>query len=1111
MKDFEQRLKFENDCEVVQLGKESYRTSFGQYRSIQEALQDREGINPGYKICLSGKWRFRYCDDVTEQAGEFWKRDYDDSGWNEISVPGSWQMQGYGIPIYTNTVYPFQADSRKLRPPYIPDGTNSKGYFRTVFQLTESQLKEQVILRFDGVESAFYVWINGHKVGFSQNSFSPAEFNITEFVKAGTNVLAVEVYRYCACSYIEDQDMWRMSGIFRDVFIIFEPWVRIQDFQVRTHLDADYKDAELSLRVKVMNGRECLEEPCTVESQLYDGNGNMLAEGSVLGYTGMENPEWQVNTWRKEDLKCHERMKDHPKFLYANTVRTVYLNAHITNPAKWTAETPYLYLLILILKDSQGQIIQVARKKIGFRSIESNRGQILINGRPIRFKGVNIHEFDPVGGRHVTRERMLQDIVLLKRNNFNAVRCSHYPHSPVWYELCDEYGLYVMDECNLESHEISYKDDVLPGNDLRWTAACIDRALSCVSVNKNSPSLVVWSTSNEAGYGENLALMAACIRALDDTRLIHERQMSSIADMDSDTYSGIAWIERKARRDPSRPFILVEYGHAMGNAMGNIADYWETFEKYPNLCGGFIWEWMDHGIRKQDENGRTRYLYGGDFGDIPNSKNFIIDGIVTPEREITPKLLEAKRVQQSMDAAISDCAAGKIQITNKHYHVNASYLSAVWSVECDGARVMDGRIECLDIEPGSAGEYILPWREHDFVKPGEYFLNIRFVLRDSCAWAEAGYPVASCQLKIRQREYPVQMCGQAPLELEQNDAQITVSTGCAAYRLSKTTGCLESIKVRGTELLYQKPGGGLSFHAFRAFTDNDDHSSVTLGANGWGKIGLDSLRTEVHSVECVKSGSDRIEIAVHLTHLCRNEAGFEQYTVYTVEPDGQLQMKNVLQPYGNLNCLPKLGFEAVCCESVKQVIWFGRGPHESYPDRKASADVSVYQMNPDEEVLYYIMPQEAGNHEDVRWVYAGIPEKEGVLFSSGQPFCFTASHYRAAELQRKRHREDLAAEKQMFLSIDYRQHGLGNASCGGETMHKYKLLPETVEFNIFIQPMKSDSDITGHVKRHVCGASPKDIFDIDESKSIDCTKFVDVEEIMDPSDKEARMKAGFIM
>lgn len=1102
--------EFWRDCEVLHLGKESCRSLFYQYRSRQEAVSDREFENKDYKMCLNGMWKFNYCEDVGGTE-EFFREDFNDEQWDRIPVPGCWQMFGYGIPIYTNTVYPFQADSGKLAPPRIPEEKNSKGLYRTVFTLTESQLKEQIILRFDGVESAFYVWVNGELAGYSQNTFSPAEFNITKMVKPGTNTLAVEVYRYCACSFIEDQDMWRMSGIFRDVNLLFEPEVRIFDFQVRTYLDEDYKDADLNLYIKIRNDTPFQKGPYTVETALLDEEGNEVDGGCISGYTGNDNPKWPVNTWRKEDVNRYKKMTEHPKTILANCMRTIYLNARIKEPEKWTAETPYLYTLLLTLKDSDGKVMQVVKKRIGFRCIESKDGQILINGRPIRFKGVNIHEFHPERGRAVTKADMLHDILMLKRHNFNAMRCSHYPHNPLWYELCDQFGLYVMDECNLESHEISYKDDVLPGNDFRWTGACIDRAMACVGVSKNSPSVVVWSTSNEAGYGENIALMAACIRALDDTRLIHERQMCSVADMDSDTYSGIQWIERKAKRDPKRPFILNEYGHAMGNSMGNFADYWETFEQYPNLCGGFIWEWFDHGILKTDDYGNKRYLYGGDFGDSPNSGNFIIDGVLTPEREATPKLLEVKRVQQYMKVKLIDGVQGRIEIENCYYHADASFLTARWQVEQNGLKVLEGTLEELNLLPGTKQEYDLGFRPSLFEKTGEYFLNIEFVLKEAQIWAPKGYEAASCQLFLCRTSgsFPARTKGDGSLDVRETEDEIKVTAGLASYRFGKRSGCLEGLQAHGRDFLLQEEG--LKFEAYRAPTDNDAHSPVTLSENGWDRIGLSAPDTRTESIRLVRNDENLAEIAVHLNHICKNGAGFRQYTIYSIDRSGILQMKNVIQPYGDLNCLPKLGFLAVCEEDVKEITWYGRGPQESYPDRKCSADISRYHMDVEEEKLFYVMPQESGNHEDTRWLYAGDGNGRGVFITSDHPFCFTATRYSARQLAGALHREDLIPEKKTFLSLDYRQHGLGNASCGNGTMHQYKLLPKTVSFNLLFSPCELGDQTFETPQYPVMGALPETVFNIDPSLSIDCSKFIDEEEITDPSDKENRLKAGYIM
>lgn len=1113
MREYKEKLEFWKDCEVVHLGKEGYRSLFRQYRTLDEAQADTAQTNEDYCICLNGNWKFHYCEDVNESPGDFWEDTFDDSAWNLIPVPGSWQVYGYGIPIYTNTIYPFQENSELLCPPYVPEDKNSKGIYRTVFTRTKKQMEEQTILRFDGVESAFYVWVNGHKIGFSQNTFSPAEFNITEYVREGENTLAVEVYRYCSCSYIEDQDMWRLSGIFRDVLLISEPWVRIQDFEVRTYLQNDYEDANLNVYIKILNNNMELMGPCTAEIRLFDDTGREIEEARVSGYTGMDNPLWPVNTWRKEDLARYKISNEYPKYIPANSMRTVYLNKPVKQPAKWTAETPYLYTLYVILKDNENNVLQVAKKRIGFRCIEEKEGRILINGRPIRFKGANIHEFHPEGGRTITREQMIHDILLLKRHNFNAVRCSHYPHAPIWYELCDEYGLYVMDECNMESHGISYKDDVLPGNDFRWTMACIDRAISCLSVSKNSPSVVVWSTSNEAGYGENIAMMAACIRALDDTRLIHERQMCYVADMDSDTYSGIHWLERKAQRDPLRPFILNEYAHSMGNAIGNFADYWETFEKYPNICGGFVWEWFDHGMIKVDEQGKKRYLYGGDFGDRPNSGNFIIDGVITPEREVTPKLLEMKRVQQYMKVCLVDASSGIIRVTNDHYHRSSNYLAMIWTVERDGFPQMSGRIDNLNLQSGETDEFNLGWTDELYCEAGEYFLNVEFVLKEECLWAPKGYLVAKCQMALKNIP-AVGVCADHAIydvQVKEDDSCLTLQSKDLSFVLNKETGSVVSLTAFGEEVLAPSDNTGLIFHAFRAFTDNDDHSRDTLSDLGWEKIGLNALESKVLDVRLLGKNPHMAEVAVHIQYLCKNDAGFHQYTVYAMDDSGRIQMKNTLQPYGNLPCLPKLGFEMTCSDARNQILWFGRGPQENYSDRKVSADVSRYSFCVDQEKLYYVMPQEAGNHEDVRWVAAMDQENRGIRVSSDRNFCFTATRYHVDDLQKTKHREDLVPRDKMFLSLDYKQHGLGNCSCGSPVMHKYKLFPETVSFNLFVEAFEQNPDGEKRVNNQAEGSLPGDVFTIDPELSIDISKFLDVEEIVDPSDKEARIKAGFIL
>ena len=1103
--------------DTVQLGKEAYRSGFAAYPSREAALADKSPADASHRQCLSGDWKFRYLADVNEELPGFFNVDYDDSGWDTIPVPGCWQLFGYGIPIYTNTVYPFNAERRTLHPPHIPDDKNSKGLYRTRFSLTAVHAEEQVILHFQGVESAFYVWINGHAVGFSQNTFSPAEFNITEYLREGENVLAVAVYRYCACSYIEDQDMWRMSGIFRDVYLLKEPDVRIFDFAVHTRLDPEYKDSRLEVRVKVMNNRPVFAEAHTVEMDLLDPDGQPVGPTPLAGgFTGMNNPDWPVNSWRVGDSFAPAPVQS-KKFLYPGIMRTVYLAAQVENPRKWTAETPHLYTLLLTLRDENGQIVQVVKRRIGFRSITTENGVIYINGRPIKFKGVNIHEFHPEKGRAVDREWMLRDIVLLKQHNFNAVRCSHYPHHPLWYELCDEYGLYVMDECNLESHEISYKDDVLPGNDLRWTAACIDRAAGCVGVNKNSPSVVVWSTSNEAGYGENIALMASYLRTMDDTRLIHERQMCAIADMESDTYPGIDWVKRRAELRPDFPFILNEYAHAMGNAMGNFADYWELFEHYPVLGGGFIWEWCDHGILTTDKDGKPFSAYGGDFGDQPNSGNFIFDGIVPADRRITPKLLEVKRVQQPVKVAALAAKQGRIEIRNRYYHENLNGLYAAWTVERNGRVLCEGAITDLDIAPQETRRYDLAFPETLCEAPGEYFLTLRFCLKEATSWAGQDYELARCQLPVTAIPMPAAKpdVGGAVLRVTETETAVHLSGDRFACGFSRESGELCSYQLGGRRLF--STGEGIQFgprlNVFRAFTDNDAHSPATLGALGWEKIGLHELTRTGVTLRLIRQEKTHAVLAVSVTYQCKGgDAGFNQYTAYTVFADGRICMRNTLQPFGKLGNLPRLGFTKTLDEAFEQVRWFGRGPQESYPDRKSAADVSLYQRGISDEPEYYLFPQEMGSHEDTRWLEITTAEGRGLLISASRHFCFSASRYTDLDLHNAAHSEYLIPRKEAVLSLDYAQNGLGNASCGRDTMHKYKLLPETVDFDLLFQPVSAHDDAFARTAGIPDGAkAPGELFAIDRSLSIDCSKQFEDMELVDPSDREARIRAGYII
>lgn len=1105
--------------DILHVGKEAYHAEFQNFLTKEEALAgcfEDDTVGRQYRLSLNDEWNFKYCEDINEDCGYFVGRDYDDSQWDSIPVPGCWQLSGYGIPIYTNTKYPFNKESSTLVPPMIPDEKNCKGLYRYYFELPKLFDGKQVLLYFGGVESAFNVWVNGLYVGFSQNTFSPAEFNITPYLEPGENLLAVEVYRYCACSYLEDQDMWRMSGIIREVYLQAVPEVRIQDFQVKTLFDSNYRDASLEVKVKILNHQNAIADAHIAAMELYDKNGKPVTmEGTTSGYTGMFNPDWPVDTWRITDAEAPAKFKaairEHPKGIHGNTMRTVYLRGEIHAPGQWTAETPELYTLLITLTNEGGEVIHVVTKRIGFRTVETINGAICINGKPIKLKGVNLHEFHPRKGRVLSREWMEQDIKLMKQHNLNAVRCAHYPHHPQFYELCDEYGIYVMDECNLETHEIGYKDDVLPGNDMRWMNACMDRVSSMLRVNGNSPSVIIWSMSNEAGYGENLALMAAYARVIDGTRLIHERQMCSIADMDSDTYSGITWIEEKRKRDPGRPFILNEYSHAMGNAMGNLKDYWVLFERYDNLAGGFLWEWCDQGLCKEDETGRVIYAYGGDFGDDPNSGNFIIDGVTTSERDVTPKLLEVKRVHQYVDCGFCNPERGIIWIKNKYFHSTLEHLSLVWTVERNGSVIKSGTVRRLEIKAQQCGEIQLDIRMSDYVEPGEYFLNVLFVLKEKTAYADAGYELGRTQLFLKKvvedtagRSMDVQIW------LRENAASITIGSKELELTVSRQTGDIEEFLIDGRNVTDEKEPG-IRFNFMRTLTDNDLHSPSWLSENGWQALDLQHPVCRVRSVDVIRGREDgnAPDIAIHKTYQLREESGIEVYTVISMPSATACQIRNYIQPYGKIQCLPKIGYTMVCDEAFNRVEWYGKGPQENYCDRQAAAWVSRFEETLPDYRMYYERPQEHGNHEGTRWVAMMDKQRKGFLVSSERLFCHTAIPYTVSEMNAADHKEELGEGRRFVLSIDYAQNGLGNASCGNDCMPEYRLFPNAVEFDFVIQAVNGSTDLFCCENHRFAGTMPEHIFEIEKGKNIDGLGIISEENIVDPSDREAREKAGF--
>ena len=722
--------------EVFGINKLPPHAHFIPFQDRESALSFDAGNSERYRS-LNGHWDFQLFDNPDKTPAAFYAVDYESEAWPKIPVPSNWQTEGYGMPIYANVAMPFTSN-----PPYVPHEGNETGLYRRAFDLDESWLNDEVILGFLGVQSAFYVWVNGEWVGYSQGSMTTAEFNITAYIKPGKNVLAVKVLRWSDGSYLENQDFWRLSGIYRDVYLLRKPQTCIRDFQVVTELDEHYVSAVLQLDVALTNSQDH-----------YKGELEFLlltADGAVV----------------EQQLKP----------FYQSHVRIVI---PASKPRLWSSETPYLYTMVLNLRADDGSTETVSHK-IGFREVAISNSQVLINGKAVLFKGVNRHEFDPVRGRVVDETTMIRDIRMMKQYNFNAVRTSHYPNHPRWYELCDEYGLYVMDEANLESHDLWMNYNRSPVKDPKWKAAIAARGLAMAERDKNYASVVFWSLGNEAGYGANLDTMAVAIRSTDrSNRPVHYESRDlgagikeleeaglqgkisgfmnfwknfdrpSHQDIGSEMYPTVGKAVKNALKDPGRPYIICEYAHAQGNSTGGFKAYWDAFEKHPSMQGGFIWDWVDQGLLKENDRGKAFYVYGGDFGDTIGDGNFCINGLVFPDRRPHPALEEVKKVQQFVRIEAIDLANGIFRITNNYYFRNLRFAGIKSVLHASGYPVATDSLQFIDLTPGKSLEWQFPLENVSFDEDKEYILTISIQLKDDLNWAGPGHEIAWDQFVLR--------------------------------------------------------------------------------------------------------------------------------------------------------------------------------------------------------------------------------------------------------------------------------------------------------------------------------------------------------------------------
>ncbi|MCS7060093.1 MAG: glycoside hydrolase family 2 TIM barrel-domain containing protein [Anaerolineae bacterium] len=1018
---------------ILQRNREPARATLVPYVDERSALSGERGSSP-YFMMLSGVWQFCYAPSPRDVPEGFYRDSFDASAWDIIPVPSNWQMHGYGKPNYTNVTYPYPVD-----PPRVPQD-NPIGCYRREFILPEEWAGQQVFLNFEGVNSAFHVWINGQLVGYSQGAHLPSEFNITRFLRPGRNLLAVQVYQWSDGAYLEDQDFWRLSGIFRDVYVLAAPPVRVRDVWAQAKLINDYTDGAVRISVALKNEEVTAQEGYAIAIRLIGPAGDVASEGVLT-----------------ESARVEAGQETH-----------IESEINLKAPAKWTAETPSLYTVLVTLSRA-GAPVQVVPLHIGFRTIEVKGQRLLINGQWVKLKGVNRHDTHPDFGHAVTYESMLRDIILMKQHNINTVRTSHYPNDPRWLDLCDRFGLYVIDEADLETHGFGYTDINRLSNDPEWEAAYLDRAERMVERDKNHPCVIFWSLGNESGYGRNHDAMSAWIRARDNSRLIHYEGAQfapGVIDVVSQMYPTVEHLIQQGQvTDDPRPYFMCEYAHAMGNGPGNLKEYWDAIYAHPRLIGGCVWEWVDHGIRRRLPDGREWFAYGGDFDDHPNDGNFCIDGLNFPDRIPHSGLIEYKKIIEPVKVEAIDLAAGRLRVHNRYDFLSLDHLKLTWSVMRNGKIIEEGELPTPDIAPHQAGDIRVPFR----LPAGEpaviYHLNLSFTLARTMPWAERGFEVAWVQFELPVERAPQPLVRPASMPaLHVRELRTAIEIEGRAFKLvfDRWSGTISKWIHAGLDLLTAGP----RVQVWRAPTDNDVYI-----AREWRQAGYDRLTPQVERVALTAqaAGAAQVQIESRLNAYGVTTC-FACSMTYTIYGTGDVVIHTALAPHSApqapLPPLPRVALEMRLPGQFDQLAWFGRGPHESYIDRKESARFGLYAGSVEEQFVPYIFPQENGLKSDVHWATIGNRRGMGVLVIGMPLINLAALHYSAEDLTQARHTHELKRLNETVLTLDYAHNGLGSNSCGPGPLPQYTLRAEPVSFSVRLAPFAGEVlSVEAHLQR----------------------------------------------
>ncbi len=1022
--------------EVTGLGRATARATLYPYPDAAAALGGGRETSPWFRS-LNGDWRFRLAPRPEATPAGFADPDFDDGDWGSLPVPSNWTMHGHDRPHYTNVRMPFDTP-----PPNVPDD-NPTGLYRTLFTVPADWAGRRVVLHVGGAESVLYVWVNGRPVGMGKDSRLPQEFDVTGFVAAGEEaLLACAVVKWSDASFIEDQDQWWMGGIHREVFLYATGRTWIDDVFAVAGLADNLVDGRLTVTTR-LGFAEAARDGWTVRTSLFDAQGREVPgaalAGEVLADPARHNP-------------------------YLGPLNEVTLSADIAGPARWSGESPALYTLVVSLHDGEGPAVEATACRVGFRRVELGDRQLLINGRPVMIAGMNRHEHHPVRGKAITREDMIADIELMKRFNVNAVRCSHYPNAEAWYDLCDEYGLYLIDEANVESH--AYLHQIC--RDGRYAAAFLERGLRMVERDKNHPSVIAWSLGNESGYGPNHDAMAGWIRRRDPSRVLHYEGAvwgwdkalhsgftpglpvpgagKSVSDLICPMYPSIESLVAWATdNDPTdrRPMILCEYSHAMGNSNGSLGDYWDAFRGHPGLQGGFVWEWADHGILKADDAGRPYMAYGGDFGDAPNDANFCCDGIVGSDRDPHPALWEFKALAQPVTASWDDAAPGRLTVTSRRDFTDLSDLAGSWSLEADGAVIAAGGLPPLTAGPGDSETFALALPPRAAGDRREQFLNVRFALREATRWAPAGHELAFVQLE-RGRPAVGPAVGApevgAPraVRLDQDGDRVRLTAAGLEIDFSVAEGRMTALTFGNHEILTAGP----RLQVWRGATDNDGikswsgQRSKALGR--WRAAGVDAMTLLPPTLTATATADGSVVTIVQIAACAAAEEAIVHTHSYELTGKGRLLVRNDFRVDPALADLPRLGVTMTLPDDFEALEWFGLGPIETYVDRHRAAAVGRWSGTVSGQYTPYALPQEHGNKTGLRWL-ALTGDAAAVRFIPAAPCEGSATRFTPQDLFAARHTVELTPRREVIVNLDVGQRGLGTASCGPDTLERYRL------------------------------------------------------------------------